>query len=276
MAMTSSIAMINVSERDILLDEILNNLFTFQDVKKELKRAILICFSIDLTEDYGTLFNATRKKSVIHFMVRKLLRFNLDCAETCQKYYGNDLSTQFKLELLIKAARSFPVFDEQPPDIPSKNHPSFDESSPEGKKALRVYFALDALRLSFTRKKNMKKIAAVPSSADKVTCSSSSSSNQLSTVLGKRTSESSAPMELLIDAAASVEENKGKMIGLDPSAKENGTRDLRKDLDATQDSVEMARKSTREDLDATEDLVEMARESTNVCELYLFNFFHLF
>jgi hypothetical protein len=173
------------------------------------------------------------KKSVLHFMVRKLLRFNLDCAESCRKYYGDELSTQYKLEQLKKAASSFPVFDERPPDIPSRSHPTFNELTMEGKRALRLCSDLEALRKSINKTK-IKKIAEVPSSSDKVICNSSSSSNQLSTVLGKR---SSSPMESLINAAASLEEK------LDKSLKENGTRDLREDLDATE-SVEMARGST--------------------------------
>ena len=222
---------VNDGKRDILLDRILTNLDRFQAVKNQLKLDIEECFSIDLVDENGAFFNATRKKSVLHFMIRKLLRFHLDCVESCRKYYGDDLSTQSKLELLIKAASSFEVFDLQPPDISSKYHPSFNESTTEGKSALRLFHALDALRQSVTRKKNVKKIAEVPSSPDEVsTCSSSSS-----TVLGKR---SSSPMESLINAATSLEENKDKK--LDTSGKENGNRNLREELDVTE-SVEMAR-----------------------------------
>ena len=181
---------VNDGKRDILLDRILTNLDRFQAVKNQLKLDIEECFSIDLVDENGAYFNATRKKSVIHFMIRKLLRFSLDCVESCKKYYGDDLSTQSKVELLIKAASSFEVFDVQPPDISSKYHPSFNESTTEGKSALRLYHVLDALRQSVTRKKNIKKIAKVPSSPDKVTSSLSSSSNQPTSVLGKRTSSS--------------------------------------------------------------------------------------
>ena len=228
---------VNDGERDMLLDRIVTNLGRLQAVKTQLQIDIEECFSIDLVDENGAYFNATRKKSVIHFMIRKLLRINLECAESCRKYYGDDLSTQSKLELLIKAANSFPVFDVQPPEISSKYHPSFNEITTEGKRALQLYSALDALRKSVNKTK-IKKIAEVPSSPDKVLCNSSSSSNQLSTDLGKRSSSS---MESLINAADS----------LDTSGKENGNRDLREELDVTES-------------------VEMARGFTNVCLLYLF------
>ena len=225
---------VNDGERDILLDRILTNLDTFHKAKNQLKNDIKECFLIDLTHANGAYFNETRKKSVLHFMVRKLLRFNLDCEESCRKYYGDELSTQYKLEQLKKAASSFPVFDERPPDIPSRSHPSFNELTTDGKRALRLCSDLEALRKSVNQTK-IKKLAEVPSSPDKVICNSSSSSDQLSTVLGKR---SSSPMESLINAAVSLEENKDKT--LDTSVKENGNRNLREELDVTE-SVEMTR-----------------------------------
>jgi hypothetical protein len=181
-------AIIEDAEREILFDRILTNLRTLQDVRKELIVDITRCFSINLLDENQVYFDKMRSKSAIHFMVRKLLRFNLDCPESCTKYYGDDSANQAKLELLIQAARRFQIFDQYPPDISSRNHPTFTTLTTEGQRASFLYGSLNALRLSVTRKKNIKKIAEVSITTDEVTSSSSSSSDQPSSILGKRSS----------------------------------------------------------------------------------------
>jgi hypothetical protein len=176
------------SERDMLLDRILTNLGTWTQVRKELFRDIKRCFPFNLFDENHIYFDGKRSKSVIHFIVRKLLRFRLDCAESCRKYYGNDPATETKLEKLLDAARSFQVFDEYPPDILSTNHPTFTKSTPEGLHASKLYGTLEALRVSVTRKIKIKKIAEVSITTDQVSRSSSSNSDQPSSVVGKRTS----------------------------------------------------------------------------------------
>ena len=183
-------AIIEDAERQILLDRILTNLRTLQDVRKELIADITRCFSINLLDENQVYFDKMRSKSAIHFMVRKLLRFNLDCPESCTKYYGDDSANQAKLELLIRAARRFQIFDQYPPDISSRNHPTFTTLTTEGQRASFLYGSLNALRLSVTRKKNIKKIAEVSITTDQVSNSSSSNSDQPSSILGKRISSS--------------------------------------------------------------------------------------
>jgi hypothetical protein len=242
-----------VCNREVVLDRIVHNLDQYQDVRLQLLEDIKYCFSISLIDAENIYFSPDRSKAVLHHIVRGLLRINLHCAESRLKYYGDDNVNLKRLILAVNSTSGFD-FDKTPPNVPSKNHPCFTKSTVEGQRASKLYGALEALRRSLY-KKDWRNKKLNSKTADKISSSSSSSSTQLSSVLGKR---ASSPIESLINAAASVEENKGKMIGLDPSAKENGTRDLREDLDATEDSV------------------EMARGSTNVCELYLFNFFHLF
>ena len=187
--------------------------------------------------------SAERSKAVLHFIVRGLLRINLKCVETLVKYYGDDSLSQMKLAVsqrnlakLIKVASTTSVFDEYPPDITSKSHPCFNKSTQEGKHAFHLYLALEALRRSVRRKVNLK----IKMTANKESSSSLSSSNQPPSILGKRSSSpmdlqrSSSPIELLINATASLEK-----IGHDPS-----TRDLREELN---------------------EALEIPRGSTNVC-----------
>jgi hypothetical protein len=219
--------------REIILDRIVDNLGQVQKLHRQLLKDIRLCFSIDLIDENHIHFPPDRSKSVLHFIVRGLLRINLQSVESRLKYYG-DPFTQTKVGNLIKAASGTSGFDKCPPDICSNSHPCFNKSTAEGKHASQLYGALEVLRRSIRRKANLK-MKMISMTADKISISSSSSSNQLSTVLGKR---SSSPMESLINAAASLEEK------LDKSPKENGTRDLREDLDATEtESVEMARGS---------------------------------
>jgi hypothetical protein len=144
------------------------------------------------------------------------LRINLNCAESRIKYYGNDPAAQTKLGNLIEAASTPSGFDEYPPEIPSKAHPCFNKSTVEGQRASKLYGALEALRKSVykrgwekkrkinnssTSNQHLLTLAAAttntspleslfPTTADKVTSSPSSSSNQPTSVLGKRTSSS--------------------------------------------------------------------------------------
>jgi hypothetical protein len=227
-------SLVDNGERDIVLDQIIDDLGILQKTRERLVKNIFECFSINFMDEDNIYFDTKRSKSVLHFIVRKLLRIDLNCGESCKKYYGEDIECGRKIFSLIQAARSLEVFDERPPDISSKNHPTFNKLTPEGLHASQLYGALEALRKSVVRKHRIKQIAEVPSSQDNVTCSSSSSSNQLSSVLGKRPS---SPVESLINA------DENKKIDHHPSAKDKVTRDLREDLDADE-SVEMARAAT--------------------------------
>ena len=209
-----------VCDREVILDRIVDNLNRFQEAHKALLRDINDCFSISLMDEKKIHFRPERSRAVLHFIVRGLLRINLQCPESRLKYYGDNPFNQTKLGNLIKAASGEFGFDKYPPDIASNGHPHFIKSTAEGRHALQLYGALEALRRSVYKRDwdQKRKITSsssnqqlltldettrtsstatintspleLPTTTDKVTSSPSSNSNQLTSVLGKRTSSS--------------------------------------------------------------------------------------
>jgi hypothetical protein len=219
-----------VCQREVILDRIVDKLDHFQTGRLQLLGDIKYCFSISFIDEEKIYFSPARSKAVYHYIVRGLLRINLLCAESRLKYYGDD---NVKLGRLILAANSTSGFDKTPPNIPSMFHPCFNKSTEDGRRASKLYGALQALRRSLSTK-DWRNRRLISKTADKISSSSSSISNQLSSVLGKRPS---SPVESLINA------DENKKIDHHPSAKDKVTRDLREDLDADE-SVEMARAAT--------------------------------
>ena len=169
-----------VCDREVILDRIVAKLNHFQRDRIDLLKDIKLCFPVVLIDKNNIYFPADRTKATLHFIVRGLLRINLQCAEDRLKYYGNNPFIQTKLSSLIKAASGESGFDKYPPDISSNTHPCFNKLTAEGKHASQLYGALEALRRSIRR----KKLNHMPT--DQVSSSSSSSSDEPSSILGKR------------------------------------------------------------------------------------------
>ena len=141
-----------VCDREVILDRIVANLHQYHRVRDQLVDDIKHSFSISLIDEEKIHFRPERTKAVLHFIVRGLLRINLQCADSRLKYYGDDPFNQTKLGNLIKAASGEFGFDKYPPDICYNSHPCFNKSTPEGKHAFQLYRALEALKRSVYKK----------------------------------------------------------------------------------------------------------------------------